>query len=234
MAGEVKLMSPSSMQLKCMTLAQLCLWHRHLLDGIGQASLAQGAVSSVAGLLVEKAALYSHWEEPWYRNHQGSGEHRPSKNSLGLEAYPLPPQMQQALLKILQWSDQKSSCSVFPVQVWDPPALLMWRWFINWTKSLPRIPTWERVSRSLYILETLAGSWAWQHQTAVTFTSSSLNPSVTHLPLPQIGHKQLHLQFWKPFLYFTIILFLLQVIFCMILLTCSSAESWFEFQFTII
>lgn len=48
------------MQLKCMMLAQVCLWHRHLLDGTGQASLAQGAVSSVAGLLVEKAALYSH------------------------------------------------------------------------------------------------------------------------------------------------------------------------------
>lgn len=104
------------------------------------------------------------------------------KNSLCLKAYPLPPQMQQALLKILQRSDQKAVCSVFPVQVQDPPGLLMQRWFITWTESFSLIPTQECISRSLYLLKGLAGSWAWQLQTAVTFTSSSLNPSVTHLP----------------------------------------------------
>lgn len=98
-----------------MRLAQVCLCHRHLLGGIGQASLAQGAASAAAGLLEEKAALCFCQEKAWYRNYRGSEEHRPSKNSLGLKAYPLPPQMDQALLKILQQSNQKSLLSILLV-----------------------------------------------------------------------------------------------------------------------
>lgn len=162
----------------------------------------------VAGLQEEKAALYSAGRISGWKALRLRGTPR----TLGFQAYPPPPWVQQGLFKILQQSPQKTQWSVFPVQVWVPPGLLRWRWFTAWTKSLSCILTWECVSKGLYLSETLAGSWAQQLQTAVTCTSSSLNPSVTHLScLPQIGHKQLLLQFWKPFLYFTIIL--LQVIY---------------------
>lgn len=194
-------MSPRSVQLKCLTQAWVCVGHRHLQGGISQASLLQDCRRRKQ--LSVPAGRIPGWKASRLRG---------TPRTLGFQAYPLPPWVQQGLFKILQQSPQKTRWSVFLVQVWVPPGLLRWRWFTAWTESLSCILTWECVSRGLYLSETLAGSWARQLQTAVTCTSSSLNPSVTHLScLPQIGHKQLLLQFWKPFLYFTIIL--LQVIY---------------------
>lgn len=83
-----------------------------------------GAVSSLAGWLEEEAALCSLQEKP-------GTETIKVQRSKGLPrtgwvpAAPHPPQLQQAFFKILQQSDQSSLCSVFPVQLWDPPDLLM-------------------------------------------------------------------------------------------------------------
>lgn len=150
------------------------VWHRHL-QGLVRLPCCR---TTAAGDSSSVFLLRESWLEG-LEAQRNTGLPR----TLCLQAYPLPPWVQQAHFKILQQSHQSTLWSVLPVQVWVPPFRLMRRWFIAWIEILSRIHTWEYVSRRLQLSETLAGSWAQQLQTAVTCTSSSLNASVTHLPV---------------------------------------------------